>query len=177
MPFATLNDVFADQIADLYCAETQLLAALPRMAAAADDPLLQKALGEHLEQTAKHIERLRRIVSDCGIAELPQECEGMAGLLVEGEEVVRVPGAGPAKDAALIAAAQRVEHYEIAAYGSARTMAEELGFSDARDLLDETLSEESHADSVLTKLATSRLLAGASTQKRGSADVDARAHA
>jgi len=155
--FATLNDVFADQITDLYSAETQLIAALPRMAAAADDARLQEALRDHLEQTRNHVERLRHIVTDCGIAKLARECEGMAGLLVEGEEVVRVPGAGPAKDAAIIAAAQRVEHYEIAAYGSARTMAQELGFSDARDLLDETLTEESHADTVLTKLATGGL--------------------
>ena len=158
MRFATLNDVFADQIGDLYSAETQLIAALPRMAATADDEMLRKALADHLEETRRHVERLRRIVTECGMSGLSHECEGMAGLLVEGEQVVRVPGAGPAKDAALIAAAQRVEHYEIAAYGSARTMADELGFRDARDLLDETLSEESHADSLLTRIATGGLL-------------------
>jgi len=158
MPFATLADVFAEQIADLYSAETQLVAALPRLAAAADDAKLEQALTAHLQQTCTHVERLRHIVNDCGIGERPQKCEGMAGLLLEGEEVVRVPGAGPAKDAALIAAAQRVEHYEIAAYGAARTMADELGLDDACDPLGETLGEESEADLLLTKLATGGLL-------------------
>src|SRR6516165_3206193 len=101
MQFATLTDVFADQIADLYSAETQLVAALPRLAAAADDVKLRDALTEHLEETRHHVERLRHIVGRCGLpGGAMRACEGMAGLLLEGEAVVRVPGAGPAKDAA-----------------------------------------------------------------------------
>ena len=140
MTFATLGEVFADQIADLYSAKTELAAALPRLAAAADDARLQEALARHVEQTRTHIERLRRIGERCGIA-ATRRCDGMAGLLVEAEGVVRVPHGGPATDAALIAAARRIEHYQIAAYGSARTMADELGLRDARDLLEETLGE------------------------------------
>lgn len=160
MPLATLTDVFADQIGDLYSAETQLVAALPRLVAAAGDDKLRAALSDHLEQTRQHVERLRQIIADVGIGNVSGRCEGMAGLLAEGEEVVRVPGSGPAKDAALIAAARRVEHHEIAAYGSARTLAGELGYDDAEGLLEETLGEESHADGVLTKIATGGLLRG-----------------
>jgi ferritin-like metal-binding protein YciE len=160
MPFSTISEVFAELIADLYSAETQLLAALPRIAAAADDERVRQALCVHLEQTRRHVERLRHIAGDCGIARAKHECEGMAGLLREGEHVVRVPGVGCAKDAALIAAAQRLEHYEIAAYGSARAMADELGLDGARDLLDETLGEESDADRVLAAIATGRSRSG-----------------
>ncbi len=167
MPFAALTDVFADQIADLYSAETQLLAALPRMAAAADDAQLHDALAAHLEETRHHVERLRHIVGECRFPGVTRDCEGMTGLLLEGEAVVRVPGAGQAKDVALIAAARRVEHYEIAGYSSARTIADELGFGDARDLLDETLSEETRADSVLSGIATGGLVRGAINAGRG----------
>lgn len=157
MALATLNDVFTEQIEDLYSAETQLVSALPKMASAASDEKLQKAIQEHLEQTRGHVQRLQRIKDDLGITG-SQRCKGMAGLLEEGEEVLAEPGAGPSKDAAIIAAAQRVEHYEIAAYGTARTLADELGFDGAGKLLNETLDEESEADELLTKIATGGLL-------------------
>jgi ferritin-like metal-binding protein YciE len=157
MSLATLNDVFTDQIEDLFSAETQLVAALPKMASAASDEKLQKAIETHLEQTRGHVERLKQIKDDLGITG-SQKCKGMEGLIAEGEEVLGEPGSGPSKDAAIIAAAQRVEHYEIAAYGTAKTLADELGFDDAEKLLSETLGEESQADELLTKIATGGLL-------------------
>lgn len=157
MALTTLNEVFTDQIEDLYSAETQLVSALPKMASAASDEKLQKAIETHLDQTRSHVQRLEQIKSDLGITG-SQRCKGMAGLLAEGEEVLEEPGSGAPKDAAIIAAAQRVEHYEIAAYGTAKTLADELGYDDAKRLLDETLDEESQADELLTKIATGGLL-------------------
>lgn len=157
MSLATLNDVFADQIEDLYSAETQLIQALPGIATAANDAKLREAIESHLQQTHAHVDRLLRIKSMLHI-DSAQKCKGMAGLLAEGDETLSESGTGPAKDAAIIAAAQRVEHYEIAAYGTARTLAGELGYDDAKDLLDETLDEESAADKLLTKIATGGLL-------------------
>ncbi|HEY7966176.1 MAG TPA: ferritin-like domain-containing protein [Solirubrobacteraceae bacterium] len=148
--------MFADQIEDLYSAETQLVEALPKIARAASDDKLREAIENHLEETRGHIDRLTHIKNDLGIS-AEQKCKGMAGLLAEGDETVNESGGGPAKDAAIIAAAQRVEHYEIAAYGTARTLASELGFGDAEGLLGETLDEESAADELLTKIATGGL--------------------
>jgi ferritin-like metal-binding protein YciE len=156
MPLATLNDVFTDQIEDLYSAETQLVDALPKMAAAASDEKLRSAIETHLEQTRGHVDRLSQIKESLGITGT-QRCKGMAGLLAEGDDTVGESGEGPAKDAAIIAAAQRVEHYEIAAYGTAKTIADELGFDDAERLLNETLHEEAEADELLTKIATGGL--------------------
>ena len=157
MAMATLNDVFVDQIEDLYSAETQLVSALPKMASAASDEKLQKAIETHLEQTRGHVERLQQIKQELGISG-SQKCKGMEGLIAEGEEVLGESGSGPSKDAAIIAAAQRVEHYEIAAYGTAKTLADELGYDGAQKLLSETLGEESQADELLTKIATGGLL-------------------
>ncbi|HTW11662.1 MAG TPA: ferritin-like domain-containing protein [Solirubrobacteraceae bacterium] len=157
MSLSTLNDVFVEQIEDLYSAETQLVEALPKIAGAASDQQLQEAIKTHLEETRGHVQRLDQIKKDLGITG-SQKCKGMEGLLAEGEEVIGEPGGGASKDAAIIAAAQRVEHYEIAAYGTARTLASELGYDDAKKLLNETLDEESHADQLLTKIATGGLL-------------------
>lgn len=166
MALATLNDVFTEQIEDLYSAETQLVSALPKMASAANDEKLQKAIETHLEETRGHVERLKQIKNDLGITG-SQKCKGMEGLIAEGEEVLGESGEGPSKDAAIIAAAQRVEHYEIAAYGTAKTLAEELGYDDAKKLLDETLGEESHADELLTKIATGGLMrSGVNTEAK-----------
>ncbi len=168
MPLNTLTDVFAEQIEDLYSAETQLVDALPKVASAASDAKLREAIENHLEETRGHAERLRNILTDLGIDSPTQKCEGMAGLLAEGDEIARTPGSGPAKDAALIAAAQRVEHYEIAAYGTARALAGELGYEDARDMLNETLEEESHANELLTRIATGGLLRSGLNAQAGS---------
>ena len=156
MALGTLNDVFVDQIEDLYSAETQLVDALPRIATSAHDSRLRDAIRSHFEQTRAHVERLSNIKADLGI-NAPQRCKGMAGLLAEGDETVGESGSGAAKDAAIIAAAQRVEHYEIAAHGTAGALAGELAYEDAKDMLNATLDEESAADQLLTKIATGGL--------------------
>ena len=159
MKLNSLQDVFSEQIEDLYSAETQLVQALPKVAAAANSDELRQAFDHHLQQTRDHVTRLEQIFGDAGIQSPSEHCMGMEGLLREGEEIIAAQGDPAAKDAALIAAAQRVEHYEIAAYGTARTLADELGFDDAKDLLDQTLDEESDADKLLTKIATGGVFA------------------
>jgi ferritin-like metal-binding protein YciE len=150
----SLRDVLQEELADLYSAEQQLVQALPKVASAASKPELRQAVQTHLEETRGHVRRLERIFDSLGMGRPNETCEGMQGLIEEGEEIVNARGDGAAKDAALIGAAQRVEHYEIAAYGTARTLAGELGLDDARDLLNETLDEESKADELLTRIAT-----------------------
>jgi ferritin-like metal-binding protein YciE len=158
MNLNTLQDVFADQIHDLQDAERQLVQALPKMAGAASTDKLREAFEHHLAETKSHVERLNEIVATTGIAPGTETCEAMKGLIKEGEKVINAQGDAAAKDAALIAAAQRVEHYEIAAYGTARTLADQLDYDDARDLLDDTLDEEANADKLLTKIATGGLI-------------------
>ncbi|HUA11610.1 MAG TPA: ferritin-like domain-containing protein [Solirubrobacteraceae bacterium] len=164
MRLQSLEDVFQEQIEDLHSAENQLVAALPKVADAATDEKLTNAVREHLEQTREHVRRLDTIARDLGFSTSGEKCEAMAGLIRESEEIVSAEGDPAAKDAALIAAAQRVEHYEIAAYGTVKALAGELGYDKAKDLLDETLDEESQADGLLTKIATGGLLkAGVNT--------------
>ena len=128
--------------------------ALPKMASAASDEKLQKAFKEHLSETRDHVSRIEEIFGQLGKQPPSETCKAMQGLVAEGEEIISAQGDPAAKDAALIAAAQRVEHYEIAGYGTAKTLADQLGHSDAKDLLDQTLDEESQADTLLTKIAT-----------------------
>lgn len=154
MQLTSLNDVFQEQIDDLYSAETQLVGALPKVASAAHSDELRSAFEYHLEETREHVRRLEEIRGQLGRPASGAHCKGMEGLIAEGEEIVQATGDPLAKDAALIAAAQRIEHYEIAAYGTVRTLANELGFDDARDLLDQTVDEEGNADKLLTKIAT-----------------------
>ncbi len=146
--------MFVQQLGDLYSAERKLVTALPKVARAATHPELKKALQHHLDETKGHVQRLQEIFRDRGMRAPSRQSKGMTALLQEGEEVIAARGDEASKDAALIAAAQRVEHYEIAGYGTARSLADALGYDDARGLLDETLSEESNADELLTKLAT-----------------------
>jgi ferritin-like metal-binding protein YciE len=153
MSLASLQDVFQEQVEDLYSAEKQLVQALPKVAAAAQSEELKKAFNEHLDETRGHVQRLDEIIGQLGVTP-STHCKGMEGLIAEGEEVIAEAGDPVAKDAALIAAAQRIEHYEIAAYGTARTLADELDFDGAADLLDQTLDEEANADKLLTKIAT-----------------------
>lgn len=154
MKLETLNDVYLDNLKDLYNAEGQLVAALPKLAKAAHAEELRSAFQEHLEETRGHIERLDRIFQELGKNPKGKKCKGMEGLIDEGKEIIS-GDASPARDAALIAAAQRVEHYEIAGYGCARTFAQILGDNNAAKLLQEILDEEAAADEKLTSLAES----------------------
>ncbi len=158
MQLNSLNDLFVEQLRDLYSAETQLVEALPKMASAASHDELRQAFEHHLDETRGHVDRLREIFEQLGTTPGSETCEAMKGLIEEGEEVVKAQGDAAVKDAALIAAAQRVEHYEIAGYGTVRTFADDLDLGDARDLLDQTLDEEGSADKLLTKLATGGML-------------------
>ena len=156
MQLQTVQDLFEHEISDLYSAETQLVAALPKLAQAASNDELRQAFEHHLDETREHVRRLEEIRGQIGSTS-SEECEGMRGLIEEGQEVITASGDVNVKDAALISAAQRVEHYEIAGYGTARTLADELDLDDAKDLLDQTLDEESNADKLLTKIATGGL--------------------
>jgi ferritin-like metal-binding protein YciE len=154
MQLQTLHDLFVEQLQDLYSAETQLVQALPKMASAASHEELRDAFEQHLEETRGHVNRLREVFEQIGVTPGGEKCEGMAGLIKEGQEVLAMQGDPSVIDAALIAAAQRVEHYEIAGYGTVRTLADHLDLGDAKSLLDETLDEEAKADKLLTKIAT-----------------------
>lgn len=158
MQLRTLDDVLQGQLTDLHSAETQLVQALPKVAGSASAPELRQAIEHHLEETRGHVNRLEKAFDMLGTSSSGNECKAMAGLLAEGKEIIEAKGDAAAKDAALIAAAQRVEHYEIAGYGTARTLAEQLGRTDVARLLDETLDEESAADKKLTKIATGGLV-------------------
>jgi ferritin-like metal-binding protein YciE len=158
MQLNSLQDVLVEQLGDLYSAEQQLVQALPKVSGAASDDELRTAIDQHLEETRGHVRRLEQIFDQLGTSAPVEKCKGMEGLIVEGEKIISALGDPAAKDAALIAAAQRVEHYEIAAYGTARTLADELGHDDVETLLNETLDEESAADKKLTQLATGGLL-------------------
>ena len=159
MELTSINDLFTHELQDLHSAETQLVEALPKMAQAASAEELRTAFEHHLEETREHVRRLDEVMGQAGVSAGGEKCKGMAGLIEEGNEIVKAQGDPSAKDAALIAAAQRVEHYEIAAYGTARTLADELDMGDAKDLLDQTLDEESNADKLLNKIATGGMLA------------------
>ena len=148
-----LKELYVDELKDIYSAETQLVKALPKMAKAAVSAELRNGFVQHLEQTRDHVSRLEQIFD--GLDETPtgKHCKGMEGLIKEGGEAAEEDYEGDAKDAALIGAAQRVEHYEIAAYGTVRAMAEKLGESKAVNLLSQTLQEEKDTDVKLSKAA------------------------
>jgi ferritin-like metal-binding protein YciE len=153
MKMESLRELYVEELKDLYSAETQITKALPKMAKAATSPTLKDAFESHLEETKEQIKRLDQIFTDLGKSPKGKTCEGMKGLLKEGEELME-EGADPeVLDAGLISAAQRVEHYEMAGYGTVRTYAELLGENDAVSLLEMTLKEEKAADSKLSKAA------------------------
>jgi ferritin-like metal-binding protein YciE len=154
MGFNSLKDVLQEQLEDLHSAETQLVVALPKMAQAAHHEPLREAFEHHLEETRGHLNRIKEALGELGVSNPTEVCKGMQGLIAEGEETIEMGGDPMASDAALIAAAQRVEHYEIAAYGTARQLAGDCGFDGIKDLMDQTLDEESQADTLLTKIAT-----------------------
>ncbi|HUB67999.1 MAG TPA: ferritin-like domain-containing protein, partial [Candidatus Methylacidiphilales bacterium] len=151
----TLEDVFIDQLRDLYNAENQLIKALPQMAKAAHTKELRRGFEHHLEQTKEHANRLEKIFEGLDKKPSGKTCKAMQGLIEEGEETMGESASPEAKDAALIAAAQRVEHYEMAGYGSVRTYAKILGHDQVAGILQKTLNEESETDKTLTKLAES----------------------
>jgi len=153
MKIETLRDLYVEQLHDLYSAETQLVKALPKMAKAATNAQLQTAFTEHLAQTNGHVQRLEQIFRQLGETTKGPACKGMQGLISEGEEMIKTKGEPAAIDAGLIAAAQRVEHYEIAGYGCVRTYAHQIGDYQSERLLQQTLDEEGAADQKLTQLA------------------------
>jgi ferritin-like metal-binding protein YciE len=155
----SLQDLFIYELNDLYSAEQQLVSALPKMARAATSTELRDAFNMHLEQTRNHVTRLNQIFTKLGTPVSGEECEAMRGLIAEGEHMIETRGDTAVKDAALIGAAQRVEHYEMAGYGTARTYAEILGYGEAARLLQETLDEEGKTDKKLTKLAEGGIFA------------------
>ncbi len=153
MSLNSLHDLYVDELKDLYSAENQLLKALPRMAKKAAAPDLKAAFTDHLEVTRKQVERLDTIFTGLGVSPRGKKCKAMEGLVEEGKEVIGEDGDPAVIDAALIGAAQRVEHYEMAGYGCVRTFAKLLGYKDAEALLQATLDEEGAADKALTELA------------------------
>ena len=153
----SFDKLFLDQLQDLYDAEQQLVKALPLMADAAQDSALKTAFQQHLRETENQVARLERVFSTIGEKAKGKTCAAMKGLIAEGQEVIDASGDPDVKDAGLIAAAQRVEHYEIAVYGTARAFAQRLGKQDAARLLQETLDEEGATDKRLTQLAESSI--------------------
>ena len=147
------RELYIDELRDIYSAETQLVKALPKMAKAAESDELRSDFEEHLEQTKEHVSRLEQIFDALGEKPTGKKCEGMAGLIKEGGEAAQEDYEGDVKYSALIGAAQRVEHYEIAAYGTVRAMAEKLGEDDAVELLSQTLQEEKDTDVKLSDLS------------------------
>jgi ferritin-like metal-binding protein YciE len=155
MKLETLKDLYIHELKDLYSAENQIIKALPKMAKAATNKQLAAGFKEHLEQTKEHAARLEEILTSHDESTRGPKCEGMEGLVKEGDEMIKEDAEEEVRDAGLIAAAQRVEHYEMAGYGCARTYAELLGDRQGAQLLLTTLSEESDTDKKLTKLAKS----------------------
>jgi ferritin-like metal-binding protein YciE len=153
MPLKNLQDLYVDELKDLYNAEQQILKALPKMAKAASSNELKNAFNEHLEQTREQVRRLDQIFEELGKAPRGKKCLGMQGIIEEGSEILKEKADPSVKDASLISAAQRVEHYEMAGYGTVRTFAQMLGYDDQAQVLQQTLNEEGDTDHKLTQLA------------------------
>lgn len=153
MSYNNLRDVYVTQLKDMYSAEKQLTEALPKMATASASDDLRQAFEDHLQQTNDHMESVSALLSELGENPGNKVCKAMQGLIEEGAEVIKESGEPAAKDAALIAAAQKVEHYEISTYGTLRAFAETLGYANAVARLDEVLNEEYEADQKLDDIA------------------------
>lgn len=158
MSLNSLKDLLIHELRDMFSAEQQLVSALPKLAQNANDSSLKDALNEHLKETQNQVDRLRTMFNKLGVSPQGETCEAMEGLIREAEEVCDQEGERNTKDAAIIAAAQRVEHYEIAGYGSAKAFAKALDLDDVVDLIDESLREEQEADRKLNKIAMGGLL-------------------
>jgi ferritin-like metal-binding protein YciE len=155
MKLNNLHDLYVDTLKDLYNAEQQIVTALPKMADAASSPDLKRGLRDHLDQTQRQVDRLHQIFEELGTSPTGKKCVGMEGLIEEGNEIVNSQADPDVKDAGIIASAQKVEHYEISGYGTARTFAQQLGFTRAAQVLQQILQEEKTTDEKLTALAES----------------------
>lgn len=153
----SLRDLLIEELSDLYSAEKQLVQALPKMAKAAESENLREAFDSHLEETKGQVERLDSAFAEMEEKPKRKKCKAMEGLIEEGSEIIKEHDSSPVRDAALIGAAQRVEHYEIAAYGTSRALAETLGLNSVAELLQETLDEEGNADKKLNDLALNEI--------------------
>jgi ferritin-like metal-binding protein YciE len=167
MPKNTLKELYVDELRDIYNAENQLIKALPKMAEAATSEELREGFEKHLEQTKEHAKRLEQIFSELGEKPTGKKCKAMEGLVAEGSEMIEEDFEGEVKDAGLISAAQRVEHYEIAAYGTVRNFASVLGEQSAVSLLEKTLNEEKETDEKLTELSEGINAEAASNESEG----------
>jgi ferritin-like metal-binding protein YciE len=155
MEMETLKDLYVEELKDLYSAENQILKALPKMIKAASHDDLKQAFSNHLKETEVHVQRIEQVCDDLGVSPKGKKCVGMEGLLKEGSELIKEKPDADVLDAGLIAAAQHVEHYEMAGYGCCRTYARQLGYESQADLLQTTLDEEGNADKILTQVAES----------------------
>ena len=167
MKIDSLEDLLADELKDLYSAETQITKALPKMAKTAQTDELRMAFEEHLEQTKNHVQRLEQACDELGFTPKGKKCVGMEGIIEEGKEIMTSRSKNPASpmEAGLIGAAQKVEHYEIAGYGTAIAHARQLGYSNVAEVLHKTLEEEKMTDEKLTKLAENQVNVQAAMQE------------
>jgi ferritin-like metal-binding protein YciE len=157
MEMETLKDLYVEELKDLYSAENQIIKALPKMIKAASHNELKQAFTKHLKQTEMHAQRVEQICDELGVSPKGKKCVGMEGLLKEGSELIKEKPEPDVLDAGLIAAAQHVEHYEMAGYGCVRTYARQLGYDSQADLLQTTLDEEGDTDHLLTQIAESAI--------------------
>lgn len=153
----SLRDLLIEELRDLYNAENQLVEALPKLGEAATSSELKSAFNHHLQETRQHVTRLERIFQQIGEKSSGETCEAMKGLIKEGDVLVKAEGDPSVRDAGLVGAAQRVEHYEIAGYGTARSLARRLGENEIAETLQQTLNEEAQADKKLTSIAESQV--------------------
>jgi ferritin-like metal-binding protein YciE len=165
----SLNELLQDELKDLYDAEKQLTKALPKLSKKASAEELKEAITDHLRQTEEHVERLERAFEELGMPARGKTCKGMKNLISEGDDMIGDADQGAVRDAVMIAAAQKVEHYEIASYGTARTWASLLGLDEIAALLEQTLEEEKETDQKLTELAEGSLNQAAAGEEAGDA--------
>jgi ferritin-like metal-binding protein YciE len=164
---SALNKLFIDELKDIYWAEQHLTKALPKMAKAATTDELRNAIQKHLSETENHVTRLEHVFDSIGEKASAKKCEAMAGLIKEGDEIVAETEKGSiTRDAGIISAAQKVEHYEIASYGTLKTLATVLGYNEAAELLSATLQEEKGADDTLTQIAESSINQAARSERK-----------
>jgi ferritin-like metal-binding protein YciE len=160
MKVENLKELYVHQLKDLYSAEKQIVEALPKMAKAASAKALQDAFRNHLAQSEQHLSKVQSLLDEMDSSPTSTKCKGMEGLIEEGEEAIKMEGSRTTRDAALIAAAQRVEHYEISGYGTVRTYARELGYNDAAEILEGIMDEEGDTDELLNQIAMGGLTQG-----------------